>query len=601
MSAATRPSQPRWRRALRVLQRRGVGYLAYLTFGVAWPKLVFILLYRWPRQRLKRVLLALILGGGVLLFVGLVAWLGVFHASVLVVVAVLITLELGWVSRRIRDIRRARRARRLTAAWGERGSHRSSSWRELRVANETRRAVEEARRQQPNGDLVIARLDNDGRCLGLYGPLPDLPQVMADAFVERRRFPLEIVLDGDQLLVRKSFAGDKQAFLREWIPLAELAGHDAVPALARIDEERLRIYKHLLLGQTVRDRLVERGARILSVETEAEEGLARMSAEERIEAVWQRAHPLLEAALPTAFIDRLEAAMNQLHAAGVTGFSLTFGNVVVASRDDRGEALPIFLDFDNARCHRSPRGLFFTLRRDQDREKFNRIYNRQVMTERSARTVLTRLEQDHGPWYAPIDFGGGLTVDGFWTVDSGTGRWGYLNRRVVAPLVARQRVLDLGSNNGLMPVLMLRSGARRVDAVEQSDAFLAVAHGVQRIFEWRDLCSYDLHFHQRDMRFILNEDPGRFDVVTAFCSLYYLEPDDMALMVRRMAELAPLVILQAKDDTRPEAARDKATKSSSTFLTKLLRDNGFPEVERIAPRGFSRPLLIGRAAARDGE
>ena len=35
-----------------------------------------------------------------------------------------------------------------------------------------------------------------------------------------------------------------------------------------------------------------------------------------------------------------------------------------------------------------------------------------------------------------------------------------------------------------------------------------------------------------DMRIFLYEDLGRFDVVTAFCSLYYLPEEDMARVIR---------------------------------------------------------------------
>jgi hypothetical protein len=95
------------------------------------------------------------------------------------------------------------------------------------------------------------------------------------------------------------------------------------------------------------------------------------------------------------------------------------------------------------------------------------------------------------------------------------------------------------------------------------------------------------------MRDVLEGDWGTFDLVTAFCSLYYLDETDMRRIVRRAAELAPTMVLQAKIDTDRNAADDKARKSSLPFLRLLLESQGFPRVSVVAPEGYPRPLLIG--------
>jgi hypothetical protein len=69
----------------------------------------------------------------------------------------------------------------------------------------------------------------------------------------------------------------------------------------------------------------------------------------------------------------------------------------------------------------------------------------------------------------------------------------------------------------------------------------------------------------------------------------------MAEVVRRCSELAPIMVLQAKTNTRREAAANKADKSSEVFLKRLLEENGFLHVDAYAPENYSRPLLVGRA------
>jgi hypothetical protein len=93
------------------------------------------------------------------------------------------------------------------------------------------------------------------------------------------------------------------------------------------------------------------------------------------------------------------------------------------------------------------------------------------------------------------------------------------------------------------------------------------------------------------MRIFLTQDLGRFDVVTAFCSLYYLPHEDMAAIVRKAAAMGATLILQSNEaigSQRPGTARD---------LHRLMQENGYPDTQVYAPQGFSRPLLVGRAAA----
>jgi cyclopropane fatty-acyl-phospholipid synthase-like methyltransferase len=157
-----------------------------------------------------------------------------------------------------------------------------------------------------------------------------------------------------------------------------------------------------------------------------------------------------------------------------------------------------------------------------------------------------------------------------------------------------KRVLDLGSNNGVMPLMMLRSGAREVVGLELSPELAELSQLVKRMFEWRDIKKYSFDIRNSDMREILRADWGKFDVVTAFCSLYYLTTEDMAKVVRKASELSPIMVLQAKTDTRPEAAENKAEKSSVGFLRKMFEENGFPFVQVYGPKNYSRPLLVGR-------
>jgi hypothetical protein len=151
--------------------------------------------------------------------------------------------------------------------------------------------------------------------------------------------------------------------------------------------------------------------------------------------------------------------------------------------------------------------------------------------------------------------------------------------------------VDLGSNNGSLPLMMVRAGAREVVAVEQSPLLAEGARLNHRILQWRDMREYGLQVQVGDMREFLSADWGRFDVVTAFCSLYYLPEADMAAVVRKAATMGATLILQANDG----AVDIPAARTSS--LRELMAGNGYDSVHVHTRDEFLRPLLVGTPVA----
>lgn len=284
-----------------------------------------------------------------------------------------------------------------------------------------------------------------------------------------------------------------------------------------------------------------------------------------------------------AQLDEVEHLMDRAHSAGITGVSRSLGTLV-RTRDG---ALR-FGDLTEARKH--PLGSTrFIAARDADRRAFNQMFGASVITEATARQLLDELQSKVPEEYrdcAPIDFGCGLTVGQIASTDSGSGRWDFFNRHIVAPLVKGKRVLDLGSNNGSLPLMMLRAGAREVVAVECTPALADLARLNARILSWRDVRPYGIQVVTGDMRLFLIQDLGRFDVVTAFCSLYYLPEEDMARIIRKAASMGAVLILQANEaiDNLPAKTLD---------LHRAMRENGYPEIQVHTPAGFARPLLVG--------
>ena len=285
-------------------------------------------------------------------------------------------------------------------------------------------------------------------------------------------------------------------------------------------------------------------------------------------------------------VRELEALMDSAHAQGIAGLDRAFDGVA------RVEDGPLrFTSLAGARRYPSF-GVLFRATRDRDRVGFNARFGARLLTEATARDLLKERRaavQKGYRNYSPIDFGSGLTTGRIASTDSGTGRWDFLNSRVVGPLINGKRVLDLGCNNGSLPLMMARAGAARVMAIELDPAIAEFARLNARVLAWRDIRPYDIEIRTGDMRMFLSEDLHAFDVVTAFCSLYYLPESDMARVVRKAASSGVVLILQANDaiDNLP-AKRDD--------LHRLMLENGYSDVRVHGYRGFARPLLVGMPA-----
>jgi hypothetical protein len=94
---------------------------------------------------------------------------------------------------------------------------------------------------------------------------------------------------------------------------------------------------------------------------------------------------------------------------------------------------------------------------------------------------------------------------------------------------------------------------------------------------------------------ILNMELGTFDMVTAFCSLYYLDDETISRVIRHVSTLTDTFVLQCNEATNIDRTDSHTyVKASVAYNRRALEDNGFPLVRTVAPKGYTRPMVIGR-------
>src|SRR4029077_1397216 len=94
---------------------------------------------------------------------------------------------------------------------------------------------------------------------------------------------------------------------------------------------------------------------------------------------------------------------------------------------------------------------------------------------------------------------------------------------------------------------------------------------------------------------IVSMNLGRFDMVTALCTLYYSDDRTMRKIVSDLAQLTDTLVLQCNNDRSIDRSDPSVyEKASLPFNIALVRENGFPNVTVIERRGSTQPLVIAR-------
>jgi tRNA A-37 threonylcarbamoyl transferase component Bud32 len=444
--------------------------------------------------------------------------------------------------------------------------------------------------RRPQQEIPLADIDQDGFLLPRYGLLWDAPTIGAKGFLPRTRFELTVIDRDGWVGVRKNFRGDKTAFVNELEAALDLgAAGCRVPAILGVDFERLSITFAYLDGIVVREELAQAGARLRDRDLKP----VRFNIGKRIRDY--RLHKkramcgrsLIDEVFDQEIIARIGETLLAIHRANYTLEDIKYGNVIIEARTKT----PYFVDCERALPLREFSHATATYLRDRDAAKLNRLFGTDLLTTRTLRKIGRAM---HGAVYSPFYVGAGIRWGSIWHPDFGIQRWRYMLAHHV-PIPRGGRVLDLGANNGFNALQMLRAGAAEAVGVEIDRAAIAQGLIVKRIFEWSDNVQYRFSYVHGSHADIVSMKLGRFDLITAFCTLYYLSPDAMAKTVSDLSRLTDTLVLQCNDERWIERSDPETfVKASLLFNLEMVRTNGFPHVTVIERRGSKRPLIIAR-------
>jgi serine/threonine protein kinase len=454
------------------------------------------------------------------------------------------------------------------------------------------KALEQLKEKQRAAAVVIAQIDQDGFLLSNLGDIQRAPMVEQKQFLPRKRFNLKVVTVGDYVGVKKCYAGNKPAFVNEVQALHKLTLTECnVPAIMDVDFDNLTLTISYIQGAVIREELAKKGAVLRDRDVENNPAYAGLSAKEKQLKRIEQGRRFLYDVVDGKQIEDLFDNIREIHKAGYILKDIKYGNVIIEERSGK----LYLIDFDYVRNCSGLGRYAFKILQDRDIENFNLHFGTNKLTYKRIREKIK--EKDllaRNKWYGPVHFGYGLRVGSLWDLNVGYGRWHYILKRNF-PQLSQKRILDLGANNASNALLMLRSGARQVIAIELNNKNIEQGNFVKEAFEWADNKRYNFKYIRGNMAEVPKMGLGKFDLVTALCSIYYLDDDSITRLIQYISTLTNVIILQC-NIARQLGRTDKYTytKASVDYAVKTLKANGFAVVKVIAPYLYSRPLVIGK-------
>ncbi|MCC6721081.1 MAG: hypothetical protein IT243_02690 [Bacteroidia bacterium] len=443
-----------------------------------------------------------------------------------------------------------------------------------------------------NNELLIGHFDTDGRVYSEFGNLPFQLMVSKSEFVNRTRYPMSIVIKEGLVLVKKEFRTNKKAFVNELLSVLTLPNGIKKPHIHSFDFKNFIIYKSLIFGNTLRNIIVENGGKILNVDTDKEFNNSPLSEVQKINLILSRGTKIIKKLINENQFLKFENEIKKIHHAGITNLSLTFGNIICEEKT--GDL--VMIDFESTIIHKK-RTILFHYLKNNDLKKYNNFFDRNLLTDTNAQELINKDSSKFSSFYASINFGNGFFIGPFWDKESGIGRWNFFNKNILPKIVYGKRILDMGTNNSYLSLLLLKEGmAKEIVCVERDPIFIERANLVRKIFDWQDDYNYPISIIEGDMvDFSYGKFGYDFDILTFFCSIYYLDEENIINLLTYASKKIPELIIQANDGTRKQATENKSYKSSTNFLIDAIKKSGYEIIKTHYGKGFSRPIIHAKS------
>lgn len=433
--------------------------------------------------------------------------------------------------------------------------------------------------QQHAHEVIIADIDQDGFALSYFGPIKNVKTVTEEQFLHRKRFGLQIVCVDGYVGVKKHYKDRKSHFVNELKVLHTLGQADCnVPAVMGVDFDDLSLTFSYILGSVLRGELAKGGAVLHERDERYDSYYASVQRKQRRYKRAEEGTAVLNDLIGAHFVEGLFAELTKIHAAGVIGNDIKYGNAIIEERAGQ----PFWIDFEHAGYYPRLGKHSFNVLRDRDIAKFNLFFGTEKLSYKSIKEKINNKDVSilHD-WDTPVYFESGLRIGPIWNTETGYGYWRYFLKHHLPPLGGK-RILELGANNAFTAMQMMRHGAREVIGVESDNKYINQGKFVQAAFEWTDNTQYNFRYIQSNIGEIPKMDLGRFDIVVALRPR--CDHQSVCTLIQHISTITDTVVFQC------DSSSDK---SSVDDVKYALGSHGFQRIEVIGQHRYRHSLVIG--------
>ncbi|MEO8167036.1 MAG: hypothetical protein ABI623_02230 [bacterium] len=250
-----------------------------------------------------------------------------------------------------------------------------SLWKDYPVDDEMRARIEAARGNQ--AELLLGQIDMSGRASCEYGILPFIPPVAHAEFMPRDRYNIEIILNGDAVLLRKNYRGDRMHCIREWFYLEQMYGKASVPVVRKIDVRNAVLSMDYIFGRTLLEMLRDKGALMRDSDVKNDPAFVGVKGEERQRKLDERGKALLTSVFSEEFLQKVDMLVANVHACRISDLDIRFANII---RDNSGN--PWMIDFHEVRKYPVWAESLFRFKRAGDIQNYFRTFGRSIVEKR---------------------------------------------------------------------------------------------------------------------------------------------------------------------------------------------------------------------------
>lgn len=216
---------------------------------------------------------------------------------------------------------------------------------------------------------------------------------------------------------------------------------------------------------------------------------------------------------------------------------------------------------------------------------------------RRLKSRIRQIEEETGDkkWYYYIDFGYGVKVGEEHRRDRTGGYENWRNFLVHhLPSLENLRILDIGCNAGIYDLEMVKSGAAEVIGIDLDTKRAEFVRDWVEQREGRE-CGR-VKFISADVGAYDFLSLGHFDLACMFCVAYHLG-EFIDTIFQQLREITSVVALQGNLPrlTSPKYENRKYQELAGVDgMVALLEAYGFRKIVVEAPKGYDKPLVIGR-------